>query len=174
MFTWAHMYSNGDDTSQHYCNTNLFGRHRCPCSSHPGPNQDWCRLVSPAPSESSQPITIDNSILIILSAQLGQRKRETAAAYLLTLLQNLRSAVFCQTFVKILNCLFVFLLLEVRVANPSQCSVQYNMTMFCDYYQYRSKNRKCMNNNLYDYKHTYALNLILEINAPPSGDQLLL
>lgn len=30
--------SNPDKKSQHYMNPNLFGRHRCPCSSHPRPN----------------------------------------------------------------------------------------------------------------------------------------
>lgn len=49
--------------------------------------------------------------------------------------------MFCQTFVKILNCFFVFLLLEVWVANPSQGSVQYNMTMSRDYIIKHWKNK---------------------------------
>lgn len=42
------------------------------------------------------------------------------AAHLLTLLQNIRGTVLCQALIEILNCFFVLLLFEVRVANASQ------------------------------------------------------
>ncbi len=47
-------------------------------------------------------------------------KENQLSLHLLTLLQDVRSTMLCQTLVEILNCFFVFLLLEVRVANPSQ------------------------------------------------------
>lgn len=51
-------------------------------------------------------------------------KGKLAELHLLTLLQNIRSTVLCQTLVEILNCFFIFLLLEEGVANPGQGPVK--------------------------------------------------
>lgn len=44
--------------------------------------------------------------------------------HLLTLLQNIRSTMLCQTLIEILNCFFIFLLFEVWVPNPSQSPIK--------------------------------------------------